>query len=63
MARVNRTTPVAEVPNVYVARTAGVFRVKGKLVHFYRGQTFPADSPLVRMRPDAFRPLTLDSVA
>lgn len=45
---------------VFVARSSGVFKIKGVLYRYMRGQTFPADHPLLRVRPDAFAPLTFE---
>ena len=42
----------------YTAVSSGVFKIKGKLYRYLRGQTFPADHPLLRVRPDAFEPLS-----
>lgn len=42
---------------VYIAVSSGVFKIRGKLHRYQRGQTFPADHPLLRVRPDAFQPL------
>ena len=46
-----------EAPGIYTAVSSGVFKIRGKVYRYFRGQTFPADHPLLRVRPDAFEPL------
>ena len=56
MARV--TSP--KETGLYIAISSGTFRDpknKGRLLSYIRGKTYPADFPLVRVRPDAFEPL------
>lgn len=54
MARRSAPSPTG----VYVAQSAGVFKIDGTLYHYHPGETFPAGHPLLRVRPDAFKPLT-----
>jgi hypothetical protein len=48
---------VAKDTGVYIAVSNGVFKIRGRLYRYSRGQTFPADHPLLRVRPDSFEPL------
>ena len=52
MARTD-TKPIS----IYTATSSGVFKIRGKIYRYFRGQTFPADHPLIRVRPDSFEPL------
>lgn len=53
-----RYQPPTSPTGVFIARSAGVFKIKGVIYRYARGQTFPADHPLLRVRPDAFEALT-----
>lgn len=47
----------ASPTGVYVAQSSGVFRIKGRLYRYHVGETFPAGHPLLRVKPQAFRPV------
>jgi len=53
-----RYTPPISPTGIFRARSSGVFKIKGVIYQYIRGQTFPADHPLLRVRPDAFEPLS-----
>jgi len=53
-----RTKAPASPTGVFVARSAGVFRIKGKLYRYHVGETFPADHPLLKVKPASFAPLS-----
>lgn len=40
---------------VFVAVSSGVFRIRGRIHRYHAGQTLPADSPLIALRPSSFR--------
>jgi hypothetical protein len=54
MARVPTQPKEAEI---YTAISSGSFKVKGRMYSYFRGKTYPANFPLIRIRPDAFQPL------
>jgi hypothetical protein len=56
-----RTKSKPSPTGVYVARSSGVFKIRGTMYRYARGQTFPAGHPLLRVRPDSFAPLTFDT--
>jgi hypothetical protein len=53
-----RYSPPTSPTGVFVARSSGVFKIKGVLHRYRVGQTFPPDHPLLRARPDAFEALS-----
>lgn len=53
-----RARPATSPTGVFVARSSGVFRIKGKLHRYHVGETFPAGHPLLKVRPQSFAPLT-----
>lgn len=53
-----RAKTPASPTGVFVARSAGVFKIKGKLYRYHVGETFPADHPLLKVRPSSFAPVT-----
>lgn len=58
-----RYSPPTSPTGVFIARSSGVFKIKGVLHRYRVGQTFPGDHPLLRVRPDAFEPLTFGKAA
>lgn len=57
-----RKTPESPT-GIFRAVSNGTFKVRGRRMSYFRGQTYPADFPLIRVRPDAFEPLTFDGDA
>lgn len=52
-----RTQAQPKEAEVYTAISSGSFKVKGRMYSYFRGKTYPANYPLIRIRPDAFVPL------
>lgn len=48
---------------IFRAVSSGTFKVRGQRMSYIRGQTYPAGFPLIRIRPDAFEPLSFDADA
>jgi hypothetical protein len=55
-----RTKAPTSPTGIFVARSAGVFRIKGQLHRYHVGQTFPEGHPLLKVNPGAFEPVTFD---
>ena len=62
MARIPATIHKAEVPEIFVARSSGVIKVKGVTHRYIRGLTrVPAGHALLKAIPDKFEPMRLES--
>ena len=55
-----RMTTQPKEAEIYTAVSSGTFKVKGRVYSYFRGKTYPASFPLIRIRPDAFQPLRFE---
>lgn len=58
-----RATILDTPPELYVPLTSGVYKIKGQVHRFIRGQKrYTATHPLVKLLPDKFRLLTAEDI-
>lgn len=50
-------------PDTYIARTSGVYKIRGKVYRFIVGQSYSRQHPLVVAFPDKFRPFAAEQFA